>query len=393
MLVEDDALYADANWDHLAHSFDNFKAGEDLKKAVDAAREKRIAQNMPVPWRTKFHTGSELEVGDVRMYIDRFLPEGITAIGGLSAVGKTWLGLSLSKALTTGQSFLDVFRVLEKMPVLYSVPEMGARAVRNRLEKMHVPMNDMFYCQTIADGVCSLKDRALEDAIKELKPAVLFDTLVRFSPAADENASKQNAQLLAQDIFDLLRIGARAVIGLHHSPKIAGTVEEITLENVLRGTGDFGAMCDSVWGVSHDRAKANGGKNWDYDYLDESQGLTRLFIKNVKARDFEPHPAFRIQGRPSIDSKGDFVVLTEDPDIEERIVKVIAGDPRVAARDLMARFRVGYPHLKKIAQAHGWRSGRDGWKQPGRKKQAEKQAEHCDENSLFEELDPKKRHF
>ena len=67
------------------------------------------------------------------------------------------------------------------------------------------------------------------------------------------------------------------------------------VENVLRATGDIGAMLCSCWGVRQVDAESN-----------------RIFVQNVKPRDFKPCKPFTIQGRHSIDASGYFE-LTEPP--------------------------------------------------------------------------------
>jgi hypothetical protein len=331
-----------------------------LPLIVEARKEK----NKPVVWRERFHTISELQQGQPKMYIDRILPEGISCIGSLSGVGKTWFALSMAKALNTGTKFLGVFDVPEKVPVLYLVPEMGARSVRLRAEKLHIPMDEMFFCQTISDGPCKLDDPALEAAIKELKPIVFLDTAIRFGTCDDENSAKQNSSLLASDLFRFRRLGAPAVVCLHHSPKSSGMADEITLENVLRGSGDFGAMCDCVWGLQHDRCKLKNGK-WDLNYLEESQNLTRLFVKCVKPRDFEPAPPFRVLGRPHIDLDGDLRVIKEDrANMDVEVPKAIAENPQIEITVLMSTFHCRYETIVKVAAKGGWEWKKNGWIRP-----------------------------
>ncbi|HEV2715246.1 MAG TPA: hypothetical protein VGU64_08260, partial [Terriglobales bacterium] len=84
---------------------------------------------------------------------------------------------------------------------------------------------------------------------------------------------------------------------MHHRKKNA-LQEETSLENALRGSGDFGAMSDCVWAVEH--ARKRKGKKWDEEYMAESKQLTRLFLECVKPRDMEPADPFTIQGRPHI---------------------------------------------------------------------------------------------
>ena len=82
-------------------------------------------------WRQKFHSVSELPDGDTIFLIDQILPEGITFLGALSGVGKTWLALSMSRALTKGGKFLGVWNVPEPSIVLYLCPEMSAKTFKN----------------------------------------------------------------------------------------------------------------------------------------------------------------------------------------------------------------------------------------------------------------------
>lgn len=69
----------------------------------------------------------------------------------------------------------------------------------------------------------------------------------------------------------------------------------MTLENILRGSGDIGAMLATCWGICQIEAAQN-----------------RIYVQNVKARDFLPCEPFIIQGRLSIDQSGYFA-LTDPP--------------------------------------------------------------------------------
>lgn len=318
-------------------------------------------------WRQYFHTISELDQGDVKMLVKGLLPEGVTFLGSLSGVGKTWIALSLARALTLGKSFLGVYEVPEQHNVLYLVPEMGSRALRSRAEKMGLPDDDRFRCRTLKDGPLDLSSAHLLSAIAELKYVVFLDTAIRFTANVEENSSSANASGLANAVFELLRQGATAVVCLHHSPKAAGDADFMTLENVLRGTGDFGAMCDAVWGIQH--AKKQGDK----DYQQESNQLTRLFLSCVKPRDFEPADPFVIQGRPYINEHGDFRVITKGelnvnaPDKEnntELLIKLVIADPKISLRQLMARTGLHNDTVKKRLaernfrwdEEHGWQA-------------------------------------
>lgn len=255
-----------------------------------------------------FHTPTELESGDVPMLIDGVVPGGVNFIGSLAGVGKTWVGLSMARALSIGRPFLGKFKAVES-PVLYLVPEMGARAFRKRCEKMELPNNGMFLCRTLRDGMMPLTDRRLLDLVRGLNPVVFLDSVIRFQ-TGEESSASANAVGLAANIFELLRLGAPAIQCLHHSPKFSGKGPTVTLENVLRGTGDIGAMCDAVWGLEHSRRRR--GSKWDREYAAESKELTRITMQCVKPRDFEPAEPFVIQGKPFIDEQGDFEIISQD---------------------------------------------------------------------------------
>ena len=240
---------------------------------------KLTAQQTERHWRDVFHTGSELDSAPSRVFIKGILEEGITYFGALSGTGKTWIGLSIAHALLSGQPLFGVYPVLEKTNVLYLVPEMGGRKFRERMQKMRILMDGGFFCQTIRDGAIDLEDPALLQAIHMTRAVTILDTAIRFQQG-DENQSTQQAQGLGAKMFKLIRAGAPAVIGMHHRKKDVGDTTP-TLENTLRGTGDFGAMADCVWCVEHARRK--GKKGFDEDYQEESKQLTRLTTDMRKA--------------------------------------------------------------------------------------------------------------
>lgn len=296
----------------------------------------------PRTWRQAFKSLNEMEQGELRFLVDRILPEGVTMIGALSGAGKTWFALSIAKALTSGKKFLGNFAIPEPTDVIYLIPEAGERSFRKRMERMGI--NDRFLCRTMKDGMMPLDDPLLLSAVHELKPVVFLDTAIRFSEADSENSSTENANGMANDIFGLLRAGAQAVIGLHHSPKASANQPMMTLENVLRGTGDLGAMCDAVYGL---QAK--------------DQETTRLLVKCVKPRDFEAVNDFEIQGRPWIDQTGDFVMLTEESERPLSLSDAIAANPTATYRELAMLTGIRQADIKDKAAGEGWIKVGDAW--------------------------------
>src|SRR4029077_12512098 len=86
------------------------------------------------PWWSSFSGVDEMADGGVKMYIENFIPEGITLLCGLPKEGKTWLALSVAKALTSGQHLFGRpgFEVPEAIPVLYLAAEVSDRAFKQR---------------------------------------------------------------------------------------------------------------------------------------------------------------------------------------------------------------------------------------------------------------------
>jgi hypothetical protein len=331
---------------------------EQLTELLRRVKSKDAVPAEPTDWRKRFHTVDELPDGDICFLIEDVLPEGVTFVGALSGAGKTWFCLSLARALTTGKKFLGNHSVPEPVEVLYLCPEMSAKTFKKRCRLFGI--SERFHCMTISDGVpLNLGEPVLADAIRELKPVVFLDTAVRFSHAEDENAAAQNAQGLARDVFALLHLGARAVCCLHHRPK-AGAVEEMTLENTLRGTGDLGAICDAVWGLCYEKGNSE-------QYAKESRQLVRLTARCVKARDFPAPEDSRIQLSPFIDDIGDFGVLDGDAETtaaEQRLSETekfnaaISANPGSSLRELQLATNVNKNRIPKLV-AESWKQ-RDG---------------------------------
>ena len=323
-------------------------------------------------WRQEFKSVGELEKGEVRMLINNFLPEGTTFIGGLPGEGKTLLALSIAKALTTGADFLGCvqFNVPSIVPILYLIPEVAARAFRQRCERFHIPDDpNLFLCRTISEGPTLLLDNAMVlEAVKRMKPVVFLDTVLRFNEAEDENAASQN-KVLVEDIIRLRHEGAVAIVGLHHSTKNMHK-EGMSLETVLRGTGDLAAMCDAVYGLLRDDAlyKHNSGPN-------------EIDVACVKPRDFEPPELFRIaasyrSNKPGIigpalgiasyiDDLGDFQMVSKaetERAIGDWLESVVKDDPAITLAELEKSTKLSSWVIRQTLKNRGWTKARGGAK-------------------------------
>jgi hypothetical protein len=307
----------------------------------------------PVDWRSAFKSYDQMEPGELQFLISGLIPYGVNFIAGLSSVGKTWLALSAAKAIVTGKKFLGNYDIPTPGPVIYLIPESGERAFRARLDRMQIKnAGESFLCRTMHSGpILGLQSPELLEAARVLNPVVFLDTVIRFSPADDENSATQN-RALANGMFGLVTAGARGVIGLHHRAKASAKDKEMTLENTLRGTGDLGAVADSVYGLK---------------CLNEE--TLEIRIQCVKARDFEPVKPFHIQGRPFINQIGNFTLLTEPGQGQqqteiEKLVTAISAKPGAGYRELSTLTGIASGRIAEVAGKAGWKKGKQLWSQP-----------------------------
>jgi hypothetical protein len=316
------------------------------KKYLDSLRQ-------PAPGQELFDTWDEFEnAPDLSFAIKGFLQnDAITAIAGLSGHGKTWNALSIARGLLLGPGRLwDLFDVPERAErVIYLIPESSRTAIKHRLKLMD--LYDEIYggrllMRTLSKGPTPLlSDPRL---LHEAKNAyVITDTAIRFMGATDESSASEVAEALSNDFLGLLRAEARAVIPLFHSPKSFTKEATMTLEGMIRGSSELGAVLATAWGI----------KQIDRD-------SNTVHIQNLKCRDFEPCGAFQIIARPFIEKSGDFALFKrpeecgslaeEQPELhsrhnskkhDQRIQRVatvaawLAQDPNVSSREMVERFK------------------------------------------------------
>jgi hypothetical protein len=296
---------------------------ESFRIAWDAAQN--FADIRERSWRKSFRTAAELESPPPRELIRGIMSEGLAYNGAGSFVGKTWKTMSCACALRTGRKFAGVYEVPERVNVIYLMAEEGGASVYNRARLLRMPMNDeglLFH--TLNQGALHLNDKNLLKAIRDLRPVVVYcDTAIRFANVKDENSAAENAGGIYAHLAELMRAGALAVECNHHTNKQSIRTGGLLELEDLRGTGDIGAMCDTVWMLQTYRGDGTPAD------IEKSKSLTRVLCRNVKARHFEAKPVVLV-GRPNIDRDGDFGVLDET-------VRDAAIDPRGATMAAEAR--------------------------------------------------------
>src|SRR5262249_5367246 len=287
------------------------------------------------------------QISEAEFVIDGFLQaNAVNAIAGLAGSAKTWIALDIASKLLIGPGKLwDTFAVRERtQKVIYLVPECSRSAFKPRLHRMNLigEVGKRFFVRTMNMGPApALTDSRL---LREVEDAhVICDTAIRFMQQVKDEADAIAAQVLSDHFFALLRAGAKSILALFHSPKALSNGKcTMTLENMIRGSGEFGAALGAAWGVRQ---------------IDAAMNI--VHIENLKARDFEPCEPFELQGRPYIDEKGGFLLLhppgecsklqklgrvneerTESKHDRVKIVRAwLHEDPALSSREIVERFR------------------------------------------------------
>jgi len=110
---------------------------------------------------------------------------------------------------------------------------------------------------------------------------VILDTAGYFNPTDDANDYKQ-ALNFGELVANLLAQGARAVVGLYHSPKYARNETDLTLENMLLGSAGYGGILRSCLAV----------RNLNPDLNDPN---VHLYVQGLKNPGLRP---FQLEGIP-----------------------------------------------------------------------------------------------
>jgi len=277
-----------------------------------------------------FDTQEELDMtADATFSIKGFLQDfGVNAIAGLSGHGKTWFSLNIVNALLFGPGLLwDHFEVTERAEkIIYLIPEVTRSVIKPRLKAVHIydEIDKRLFIRTLSKGpALPLTDARI---LREVKGAhVVCDTAIRFMRAVDENSAAEAAGALSEDFFVLLHAGAKTVIPLFHSPKAFLSQTYMTLEGMIRGSSEFGAVLATAWGIRQIDSAAN-----------------IVHVENLKARDFEPSGPFQLSGRPHIDQQGSFALHRSPGD---------CGKLAEYLEDMPGRNRGGAPESVKEARA------------------------------------------
>ena len=244
-------------------------------------------------WRDMFHSYDEIvNAPPLKFAVQNFLQnDAATLLAGLSGQYKTWLMLSICKALLEGEGtkLWGLFDVMETSTrILYLIPESGLGPLVYRINKLGLlpyMRDERLLVRTLSKGPApKLQDPRMLSAAKGAK--IFLDTAVRFIEG-DESSATDNNRGLAADIFALQAAGAESVFAAAHSPKAFAQQNFMELENMVRGSGDISAVFATAWGVRQLPGDV-------------------AHIQNIKPRDFEPCGPFQLAARPHINETGNF---------------------------------------------------------------------------------------
>ena len=328
-------------------------------------------------WRDQFRSVGQMDNGPIDEIIRGVLQEGVCFIGANPGDGKTLVSLAFAKSICTGTPLfgLSGFSVEKPRLVVYLIPESRDRAFRKRCEAFRIPDDPTkFLCRTTSLGkTLELGDPYLMQAVRETNAVVFLDTAARFMRTNDENSAAQN-QALVNDVFSLLQAGAVAVVLVHHATK-ASANEAMTLENMLRGTGDFAAMCDQAYGIRKNRTLyANGNGPMEIQLVslkdrEQTGELTSLLLAASRKSTSSIFPTTSI-----IDETGNFKVIDK---AEERVreidvlISLVTSDPEISAKDLAREVGEKERTVKSKLLKLGWhrtaggKGGGSPWHQDG----------------------------
>jgi hypothetical protein len=276
---------------------DAFEGHQDAAVTLDCAetRIRQLRENANHTQQDFFDTFAEFEsAAPLSFAVEQFLQsDAITGIAGLSGHGKTWVSLSIVRSLLFGPGRLwDLFPVRERAEkVIYLIPESSRAPFKHRLQLTGLYdeiRTGRLLVRTLSKGCTpSLTDASL---LREVKHAdIIIDTAVRFMGEVDESSGTDIAEGLSKDFLDLLRANARTVVPLFHSPKSFAKESAMSLEGMIRGSSEFGAVLACAWGIKQIDAATH-----------------TVHVQNLKPRDFEPCGPFQLVGRPYLNQQGDF---------------------------------------------------------------------------------------
>jgi hypothetical protein len=228
-----------------------------MKPTAELPEEWRLHPQERNGW-PKTLTAAELlglELPPIRWSVQGLLPEGVTLLAGKPKLGKSWMGLDIAIAISTGGVALGT-RQVEMGDVLYMAFEDNYRRLRKRLEKLltgEAPerLHIVTEWPRMDEGGAEALERWLE---AHPDTRLVVDILKRVRPRTSPNRSVYEADYEALEAMQ--RLGAEfevSILVVHHLRKL-GAADP--LDEISGSTGLSGGA-DGVLVLKRDRGRAD----------------------------------------------------------------------------------------------------------------------------------------
>lgn len=224
------------------HCADNFKTADLLRWL----RQRGHLSDGEAAREIEFKSSTALAAQDlpeVKLFVPHLLPAGLTLIAGRAKLGKSWLMLSLARAISTGSPFLG--QKTRAARVLYLALEDNDRRLKSRMEKLGMADVEFTYStraprmdQDLIGQLC----RAIE---KQGFEVIIIDTLAAIAP------TKRNANGVWAGDYDTISALQRdlaskhnvAVVVITHTKKNADSHDAqdaiVTTTGILAGADAY----------------------------------------------------------------------------------------------------------------------------------------------------------
>lgn len=187
---------------------------------------------------------------DPKYLIDSILPqENLLILGGNPKIGKSFLAMSIAKAVLTGNPLWGRFPVRNTGPVIYVDLETSKPEFKNRFKKMKFDVNlPISFLHLPPAGVRLDKNacfKPLMEKIEEVNPVlIIIDSLTRVHRQRENDSSLMS--LVMERLRKIVNYGVTVLV-IHHHRKERGPRSQM-----LRGSSDIQAAIDLEYALKRD---------------------------------------------------------------------------------------------------------------------------------------------